>query len=391
VFKTTARIFIIKHSFGHEGFDARLMFSGKLPDGYQVVTMEDVEEPFISIITKSHIHVDMLGKFPAFAMLPLERSDVFIEREVGMYADAPSRLRLTESYWSWPHKFAKRPIDRRIEEFPSVDFVGPDIVFWTDSENNADIVTSQKVFHGPPPSEGAVIGVFITKPPFATRVAIMPLTERERDREVAAPNPKFTYPSLSDDGGVRLTVLNPADIAREYSDIRDFVRRHPVEAVTEIPLSSREIPVVDMDNPGPVLRGKVPPDTKIRLEFRYPPIPPQAGLNVFGPLGTFGVLKAVGSVSLGNSRAVSVDQSTVEIGDISEINRDRGVISLPADRNDTMKVNFRATGDVFIDAKPLPRPFQLSSLTAGEIGYLLGATLALVLAILFVVRLRGAH
>jgi len=388
VFKTSARIFIIKHSFAHEGFDPRLLFSGKLPEGYQVVTMEDVEEPFISIISKSHIHVDLLSKFPAFAMLPLEASDVSIEREVGMYADAPSRLRLTERYSSWPHKFAKRSKDYRIEEFPSVDFVGPDIVFWTDSDNNADIVTPRKVFHGPPPSAGAVIGVFITKPPFATRVAIMPLTERERDREVAAPNPKFTYPSLSDDGGVRLTVLNPADLAREYSDIRDFVRRHPVEAVTEIPLSSSEIPVEDIDHPGPVLRGHVPPNSKIRLEFRYPPLPPQAGLNLFGPLKTLGVSEAVGSVSLGNSRAVPADRSIVEIGDISDINRDRGVISLPPDRNDTMKVNFRATGDVFIDGKPLSRQLQLSSLKPSEIGYLSGAVGSLLIAVLFGIRLR---
>jgi|GEM_PF-3094033 len=388
VFKTSARIFIVKHSFGHEGFDARLLFSGKLPEGYKVVTMEDVEEPFISIISKSHIHVDMLGKFPAFAMLPLEGSNVFIEREVGMYADAPSRLKLTESYRSWPHKFAHRPIDRRIEEFPAVDFVGPDIVFWTDSDKNADIVTSQKVFHGPPPSEGAVIGVFITKPPFATRVAIMPLTERERDREVTEPNSKFTYPSLGDDGGVRLTILNPADVAREYSDIRDFVRGHPVTAVTEIPLSRSEIPVVDMDNPGPVLRGKVPPNAKIRLEFRYPPLPPPAGFNVFGPLGSFGVANAVGSVSLGHSRSIPVDQSTVEIGKLSQINRDRGVLTLPPDRNDSIKANFRATGDLVIDQKLQQPPFQLSSVKAGDLWYLAGAIVSLLFVVLFAVRLR---
>src|ERR1043165_2645005 len=388
-FKTSARVFVVKHSFGHEGFDARLLLSGKLPDGYQIVTMEDIEEPFISIIAKSHIHVDILGKVPAFAMLPLEGSNVFIDREVGMYADAPSRLRITEHYSGWPHKFAKRPIDSRIEEFPAVDFVGPDIVFWTDSDHNADIVTPQKVFHGPRPSENEVIGVFITKPPFATRVSIMPLTERERDREVAAPNPKFTYPSLHDDGGVRLTILNPADVAREYSDIREFAQRHPVMAVTGIPLWPSEIPVEDINNPGgPIYRGRVPPGTKTRMEFRYPPLPPQAGFNVFGPLFTLGINKAVGSVSLGHSRAISLDQSIVEMGNFSEINRDRGVLALPVDRNDAIKANFRATGDVFVDGKALSRPLQLSSLSGREIGYLTGALVSFALAIFFAVRLR---
>ena len=344
LFKTRAQIFILRQPFGGEGFSPRLLSSGKMPGGYEVVTMDEVDEAFIYIITKAPLHVNLLSKVPVFAMLPMANSEITAHRTVGLYASAASRVTITENYKPWIIPPSGELDEDGPYEFPIVDFVGPDVVFWTESA--ADIVTEHKAYHPPPDGGTYLMGVFVTKPPFTSRVGVMPLTDAERDEDVTTLGTKTKTPILTKGGTFQIEIPNPIDQMHDYSQIYSYARAHPTLPVDHIPLTYHAF-AGPADKPPLILPG----DFGFKNQFNYPPLPPLAGFNVFGPLSSVKVDAAQGLVAeeSGESAIRLNVASTVELHDISLINPDRGILTLPTDSKDTIRLNLRATGNIFVD------------------------------------------
>jgi hypothetical protein len=384
LFKTRAQIFVLKQPFGAEGFNPRLLSSGKMPGGYEVVTVDEVDEAFIYIITQAPLHVNLLSKVPVFAMLPMANSEITAHRTVGLYASAASRVTITENYKPWVIPPSKELDEDGPYEFPIVDFVGPDIVFWTESA--ADIVTEHKAYQHPLGGGTYLMGVFVTKPPFTSRVGVMPLTVAERDEDVTTLGMKTKTPILTKGGTFQIEIPNPIDQMHDYSQIYSYARAHPSLPVDHIPLIYHEF-VGPPDKPPLIL----PDDFGFKNQFNYPPLPPLAGFNVFGPLSSVKVDGAHGSVSgeSGESDMHLNSGSTVERHNISQVNPDRGILTLPTDSKDTIRLNLRATGDIFVDGRErLLSPWN-RWLGGARIAYLISAAGLLMLAILLTLHGLG--
>jgi hypothetical protein len=376
LFKTRAQIFILRQPFGGEGFNPRLLSSGKMPGGYEIVTLDEVDEAFIYIITKAPLRVNLLSKVPVFAMLPMANSEITAHRTVGSYASAASRVTITENYKPWIIPPSGELDEDGPYEFPIVDFVGPDVVFWT--EHSADIVTEHKAYHYPQDGGIYLMGVFVTKPPFASRVGVMPLTDAQRNEDVTTLGIKTKTPILTKGGTFQIEIPNPVDQMRDYSQIYSYARAHPSLPVDNIPLTYHTF-----GGPSDKPPLTLPNDFGLKNEFSYPPIPPMAGFNVFGPLSSVKVDAAQGSLSEeSGASAIRLNvPSTVELLDISGINRDRGILTLPADSKETIRLNLRATGDVFVDGKKRPLSPWTQRLAGTHVVYLFSAAGFLVVAI----------
>jgi hypothetical protein len=380
LFKTTARIFILKKPFGGEGFDPRFLSSGKIPGGYEIVTTEEVEEAVIYFITKEPLHVHLFSKVPVFAMLPIEDSELTVHRSIGMYASEASRVILTEHYKRWNIPSNGELVDDGRYEFPIVDFVGPDVVFW--SEHPADIVTAHKAYHYPVDGGDYLIGIYVTKPPFTSRVGVMPLTVSQRNEDVTTLGTQTKTGFITEPGTFQIEIPNPVDQMHDYSQIYAYVKAHPKLPVDHIPMMYHTFEAVN--GPPDLPKAELPNDYKFKNEFGYPPIPPMAGFNIFGPLLSLKTDSAHGSVSAehGESAIRVNDGSAVELRNISQINPDRGILTSPADSKDTMHVNLRATGDVFVNGKENSLLPWTRRLSGAGLAYVVGAVCSLLFAVL---------
>jgi hypothetical protein len=382
LFKTTARIFILKQPFGGEGFNPQLLSTGKIPGGYEIVTTEEVEEAFIYFITAGPLHVHLFSKVPVFAMLPIEDSELTAHRSVGMYASAASRVIITENYKRWNIPSSGELVDDGRYEFPIVDFVGPDVLFW--SEHPADIVTEHKAYHYPVDGGNYLIGIYVTKPPFTSRVGVMPLTVSQRNEDVTTLGTQIKTGFITEPGTFQIEIPNPVDQMHDYSQIYAYLKAHPKLPVDGIPMTTHTLQ--PLDGPPNMPNLQYPDDYKFKNEFGYPPIPPMAGFNVFGPLLSLKTDSTHGSVSAesGDSVIRVNDGSAVELRNIAQINPDRGVLTLPSDSKDTIHVNLRATGDVFVNGKKTSLLHWTRWISAARVAYLVGIVCSLLFAILLI-------
>jgi hypothetical protein len=129
------------------------------------------------------------------------------------------------------------------------------------------------------------------------------------------------------------------------------------------------------------------PGEKMQDEYRYPPLPSKEGLNVFGPLSAFAVDAAQGSITLGRSVKQLSEESNLALRNISQISRERGVLTLDPENNDAIRVDLRATGEVLVNAHPALQPFSLQRLDRMSLVYLTGGLASLFLAILMAVHM----
>jgi hypothetical protein len=391
-FKMSATVFVLREPVGGEGFDPRLLLSRRVPSGYEIVRMEDVEEAFLYIITKQPVHVKLLGKVPLVALLPRGNSEMTVKRTIGMFAAAGSRVTFTENYKPWIVPVSRRAEDGLVDDdpsytFPIIDFVGPEVVYWT--ENDADVISEHKAYLHPKDGGRYITGIFVTRPPFASRVAAMPLTQAERDEDVAALNSQTKTPFVDAAGTFQVEIPNPVEQTAEYSEVYSYAKRHPVLPV-DASLAFNKIMADPTDRSKRELSADLPNNYKLKDEFRYPPIPPRAGFNLFGPLSTLSVENARGSVACAVGSPLRFDSgSLIELRNIQAISHDRGILTLPSERRDTIHVSFDATGDVFSNERKLSLLPWTSSIRGLRGVYLAcAATSSIIVIALMLQRMR---
>lgn len=93
------------------------------------------------------------------------------------------------------------------------------------------------------------------------------------------------------------------------------------------------------------------------MTFRYPPIPPNRGFNIFGPISSMKFSRAVGSLALGSRQVDIKVPSLLDFQDIQSLNIEKeGVLTVPIQLNtaeEKAKILLQATSQTFLNNDPL--------------------------------------
>lgn len=283
-----------------------------------VIDRRVVRHQFLNLITSGELHVSLLGPAPIAAWIPFPGSRVTIDETTSPFPDDPSTPRLTERY---PKSIgdAARTQAERAQQYPLGDFLGPDVVLWSDDPG-------ARVFGGTPAIPQArqpggvgdvITAMRVRRSVFSTRIAVLPL---QRDAFRGFTEDLRQHPSEarrnvgfiedSDGGAVDVFVHEPL-ASKEYIAIRKRLARHPVTTTT-----AYEDITID-DAAGNRTRQKGP----VRQTQRYPPIPANAGLNLFGPMPELTLKDARGTLVFGDRSVDLGAPSLVELRRIEAMRR----------------------------------------------------------------------
>ena len=129
---------------------------------------------FVEIGSAHDLNVEVPNQAPMNAWLPMRKSSVSIFRQRTVHGDGQNPLELTEDFGP-DHAY------RAGYEFPIVDSLGPNVVYWSD-DSEAVAVSDEQLFLPAVAPEGyagtgtCVLAVVVPHPPFASRAAMIPLT-----------------------------------------------------------------------------------------------------------------------------------------------------------------------------------------------------------------------
>lgn len=330
-----------------EPFDPEQLVHNQLPPTARIDESKDVGiKDFLMFITDKPLNISLLGRLPLGGWIPTKGSTVALRTQKSMHGDAYSRndASIEESYVPY-NKSVINEKDDHIEfsetiDLPLGDFLGPDVVLW--SEDSAAVVTAEKeVF---PPIQNTesdrynVKAIVVGDSAFSVRVAVEAFEKDEIQKYIAEFAPRdgkvFLPRRVRDSGKIVLAITDPTGQTPDFNQIYRHIKENPIIWVRS--------PTVD--------------GYENEWNFRYPPLPPNEGFNIFGPVSSLTLGSALGSIMIGSKQYPITASSSLSLKNIHSLDVDGGVISVPV-RLDTGKkqanVQLQATSEVFINDEPL--------------------------------------
>ena len=357
----------------------------------------------LKIITSGSLNVEMTGPAPVGDWIPLPGSKVALSSLPTPFPTSTPSLRLTENY---PAKIGMDSSDKVVTQqgYPLGDFLGPNLVLWSKGEMPFATDTFA-IGRGPktPASihavlpmaflriKGQIYAAVIRNSSFSTRVAAVPLSGNglsflmynlSEARTWQQQLDGFQWGS-GDHGRVTLTVERPLT-PDAYAHMRASVETHPIVRMRywrdttltpdpnyKPPPGSRkflynersvDIPESALDSQGRPYQVLLSPALNrstsynrgwVTEEDHYPPLPPNAGFNVFGPLTDLQLNSAVGAISMGGSEVTLPTPRTLHLQDLrnfQNVGSAQTLVSVPmVTANGTADLEFSGVGKVSID------------------------------------------
>jgi hypothetical protein len=362
---------------GH--FDPSWMVDGKLNEHGKVLTRSVFNVFMLSITTNGDLHVGLLGDVPIGAWIPLPRSEVELTADPSPFPGTPSVPRMTERHP--PH----RAMDEvrfehgriRGQGYPLGDFLGPNLVLWSTAPfteaSGWPVEKGQR-------RRGLVTAIRLKGSTFSTRIAAVPLTWKEFSEHLpymlTAPNQgrDYVYSGEPDGSEVVVRVTKPLG-QRAYAQLRRKVLSEPVIHMRPF---NRVGLLLPSDEAQPGAKLLTPIDLKSRLlnsarrrlvarrkilhkvvripeRDRYPPLPLEAGFNVFGPLRSILFRGVRGHLLLADQAKNLSGSADLRLTDVSALQNEVGEEFVPAPLSTSRKsatLQFRAVGAASINGIP---------------------------------------
>jgi hypothetical protein len=329
-------------------FSPGALVAGKAPAGWRVVTRRKLgEQPLALIHSRAPIYVSMLGPTPIGAWIPAESGNVSLGFHQGLTPAAPVEGELTEHDRS-PTLWGRL-------SHPLADFLGPDVVVWT-RDRRAAVETEYSLLSSrlTSPHGRVVVALVVRHPPFALRVAAMPIVVPPRliEGEIAAGG-------LNDRSGPYRMVLKGKPVTTtEYRRMRATLTRHDVvvHRVTGYFASPR--PDDEPYETHNCHDGRCEIYVRESLQenhperFRYPPRPPTAqGFTVFGPLRSLRLSEGEGA--FGSFDQLVAAPTEMRLRGVKMLGPEgEAVMSVPADEKG-YQVDLSAAGSSVVGGKAL--------------------------------------
>jgi hypothetical protein len=344
-FKIKITYYLIEIS-KNETFNPRFLLSGTLPENYKLIQKENSDEGFVQFFSEKSLKVSLLGDKPLGAWIPMERTNVSINYQLRQKIAEPITTVIRETYLASTKEgldqvVAKGFWDDSMKALPVGDFLGPNVIFWSEDEPTS-ILTSSKVIyiHKDEIAGKKFIKAVVVNPPFAVRVVSIPFDESVILRAVAeAPKRKekdYSYIGSQgrfDSGEVNVKIYTPDNQAEEFEKIYQSMKQQGTTVSDFKTYYSSEI-----------AGGK--------MEFRYPPIPPNNGFNIFGEINKLKIDSVLGNLLIG-SRSFNIEApATIELKDIKKLEVKGGVMEIPIQMGiaDTpSKIQLKATSEIYVN------------------------------------------
>jgi hypothetical protein len=318
----------------------------------KVLSRRAVVTNLAQIMTRQPLHVALLGRVPVGAWIPLPGSRVVLSSQESVFDDEAPAALLTEGYTSREGIDAKNP-QAQTQGYPLGDFLGPELVFWT-TDPMASIPVGGLVppRSTPPNSENVVTALVIHSGDYATRVAATPVTADIYDKLLPSlrgregASGKYIITPPLDRGTVELSDDAPLS-ASEYRHLRAYVQRNPVTAATlrsDVVLGNKPL-------------ERYGSEYDMRESFSYPPLPPEDGFNVFGPLSELDFSSARGAISASGREIALNAPADVAITGLRRLTDSRnGQQLVPVPLYTTQanaNINFSGVGELNVDGTPM--------------------------------------
>ncbi|HET7454119.1 MAG TPA: hypothetical protein VFJ76_01200 [Solirubrobacterales bacterium] len=360
-------------------FDPSWMVNGKLGEHGKVLSRSAFNSYMLSIINNGNLHVGLLGDVPVGAWIPLPRSEVELTAEPSPFPGTPSVPRMTEK-----HPPGRSMDEVRFEQgrvrgqgYPLGDFLGPNLVLWSTAPMTEVSGLPIEKEQG---DKGLVTAVRLKGSTFSTRIAAVPVSRKELNEQLpymfSAPHGgrEYLFSGRPDGSEVVLRVTRPLG-RQAYAQLRRRVLAHPVVHMRPVNLIRVIFP---KDEARPGARLLAPIDLKSRLlngarrrlearrkiirkvvpipeRDRYPPLPREAGFNIFGPLHSILFRGVHGDLLLADKPKSLSASADLRLTDVSALRNEAGEEFVPAPLStsgDSAALQFRTVGAVSINEVP---------------------------------------
>lgn len=353
-FKMECEAFIL--TIPAEGeFDPAALNAETIPPGYHIERHTVFAgEGYASFITDKEFHVALLGSVPLVAWIPTTNSSVALQYRKGMFASSRSAFSLQEKYLAWQGDFAERTFKEILTEaeYPVADFLGPNIIFWSADEKGVLAVEKGGTFEQKP-DEGrkSVLAFLIKRAPWSARLACIPVDSQWKSEYL------YALPDLGD--ALMARALDaPGEITLSATDDdqdRVNLRRVYEQLRANDRVWVRNIPAMYTTDDNQVV-------DQISMEFRYPPMPPIEGCNIFGNLSHLEVHSALGRLDAAGQEIDMQTATSVELRDMKDPSFEAGVLKIPVKAD---------AGDVEFSVKSVSQ-LKINGQTRNNIGRIIG-------------------
>lgn len=380
-----------------ENFVAQNILEDKLPPSYRILEKKQYDpKRYFIMFSDQALNINLLGDKPLGAWVPSDGAKVRIAYSRGMFPSSKTSAEITEEY---SLQDTGSPL-QEIIGIPLGDFLGPKIILWSGDANLAVMVGKDIV--SPPASidQNQVVAALVAHPPFSLRVACIPETSDVVSMYKEILHSKSVQGSDVDyldairqptQGSGSVTVVIP-DIEQGANEFASIYARMKENDVVRIPNIPGDFIMKDHDTGRELGKFK----NLKWMEFRYPPIPPNPGFNVFGSFSSINFHEVKGQILVG-SRLFNIDApSKLELHDISSLEVEGGVIQVPIKwdtKSSVADIQFQATANATLNDEPLVNRFDSYKQNL-EYVLLISAILsaiAAVVPIIFARRLTISH
>jgi hypothetical protein len=342
------------------------------------------------VFSEQSLDVDLLGDKPLGAWIPGDSSKVKIGSSKGMFPSAKPVGSIREDY---DIRFSESEL-QEIVGIPMGDFLGPNIVL-SSLDPKASIMVGKEMFSVPEVGDqNRVVTALVANPPFALRVACLPedvdavptYTSLINEPDVKAAKedyvPAVRHPE-DESGSVHVSIPDVLDGEGEFNQIYHRMKENDIVRIPNVP---GDFILVDAET-----GKKMSTFNNLKwMEFRYPPIPPNPGFNVFGSFKSMTFNDVKGKLLLG-SRGIDIGApSDLALREISLLRVEGGVIQVPLSwdlKGNTANIQLRATAHASLNGTPLANSFDSYK---DRLEYIVGLS-AIVSAVAAIVQLLLAR
>lgn len=228
----------------------------------------------LALVSAEPLNLRLASRAPLGAWIPAEGSTVVMTHHRDDVEMPEAHAVIEERYIPYAGGIEGDSAPYRFKQsmgFPLGDFLGPDVILWTDDPAafirlSDDAAYDAAVLSAVIPGQRRITAV-VANSAFAIRVAVSPLGEwweRENARRPMWPG------EPRDSGRVFVELLNHQIADAEYQRVYEWVKANEFTWVPS----------------GLGTRDQLTSLALTQMSFRYPPVPNNAGFNIFGPLSS---------------------------------------------------------------------------------------------------------
>jgi hypothetical protein len=311
----------------------------------------------LPIVSSTPAAVYSNAKVPIGAWIPFPGSDVTLHTKTDPELRNPEVV-LDERY---PDSVGtsmltgKGSIVGYLQGYPLGEFLMPSAMVFIGGETEIPNMLA--------PARGDEVTMIVPHESYGFRVASIPLDSTERDllrKRSASEDPLITpfgdlvghnaWLGKGDGGHVTVSIQNTLT-GDDYERARSIVASAPQQQfdVSLLPDTGFAIPTAGPNK----IRG-ISEFDRAEQKFEYPPMPPSAGINVFGKMRRLRLNDAVGALSVGGHDIALPTASDVEITRISQLGTVAGhelVPFLTSPTSTETLFDFSGVAEVTIDGK----------------------------------------